>query len=168
MDDTPTANNETREWLRANVLLAGEPRVALPAENGDTPARRGDARALAAAEARAGRTDRALELLMRELAQEKTKRGRFLTQTQLASVMIDAGHDAVALPILEELIGLVEAHHLEDWEAGDVVARPMALLYRALGQVGGDEGTRQNLYLRICRLDPLQAIGFSQQPASGE
>ena len=170
MDDTPTANAETREWLRANVLTAVAGDLAeTPQENGDAPQRRvGDARALALSEARAGRPERAIELLMRELAQEKTKRGRFLTQTQLASIMIDAGHDVVAMPILEELIALVEGHRLEEWEAGDVVARPMSLLYRVLGQTGGDEGTRQQLYLRICRLDPLQAIGFAHQSASGE
>lgn len=169
MDDTPTANVETRAWLRTNVLSAAASEAVAPSENGDAPPRRaGDTNALAAAEARAGRPERAIELLMRQLAQEKTKRGRFLTQTQLASVMIDAGHDVVAMPILEELIALVEGHRLEEWEAGDVVARPMALLYRVLGETGGDDGTRQQLYLRICRLDPLQAIGFAQQPASGE
>jgi type VI secretion system protein ImpA len=169
MDDTPTANTETREWLRANVLGSTTAESGEAPEETEAPQRRvGDGRALAAAEARAGRPERAIELLMRELALEKTKRGRFLTQTQLASIMIDAGHDAVAMPILEELIALVEGHRLEEWEAGDVVARPMALLYRVLGETGGDEGTRQQLYLRICRLDPLQAIGFAQQPASGE
>ena len=170
MDDTPTANAETRQWLQASVMSASAsaPDVGPSSENGDLPQRRpGDARALATAEARAGRPERAIEVLMRELAQEKSKRGRFLTQTHLASIMVDAGHDTVAMPILEELIALIESHRLEEWEAGEVVARPMALLYRVLGQLG-DDGTRQQLYLRICRLDPLQAIGFAQQPASSE
>lgn len=167
MDDTPTANAETRAWLRDRVLGVDEAVPVHASENGDARPRRtggGDARALAAAEVKAGRPERAIELLMRDLAQEKSKRGRFLAQTQLASTMVEAGHDAVAIPILEELLAHIESHRLEEWEAGEIVAQPMAIMYRVLGRTGGDESMRQSLYLRICRLDPLQAIGFAQQP----
>jgi type VI secretion system protein ImpA len=76
--------------------------------------------------------------------------------------MVEAGHDAVATPILEQLIADVESHRLEEWEAGELVAAPMALYYRVLEKTEGDPGTRQSLYLRICRLDPIQAISFRQ------
>jgi type VI secretion system protein ImpA len=75
--------------------------------------------------------------------------------------MVDAGHEAVAKPLLEELIGSIEGHKLEEWEAGDLVAQPLALLYRCLDKLDGDSDTKQSLYLRICRLDPLQAISFA-------
>ena len=163
MDDTSTANPETRAWLEGIVEQPA-------AEEGDAEEatvrvegpRARDARAAAMAEVRGGRTDRAIALLMREAASEKTKRGRFLVQTLLAGIMVEAGHHVVAQPILEELITHLEAHRLEDWEGGDVVARPMALLYRCLEATDGDPAVRQALYLRICRLDPLQAIGFAQ------
>jgi type VI secretion system protein ImpA len=158
MDDTPTANRETREWLTG--LGAAAPNDQEPAVSPELPRSR-DPRAAALAEVRAGRTDRAIALLMREASSEKSHRGRFLLQTELASVMVDAGHHVVAQPILEELLSSVESHRLEEWEAGDVVARPLALLYRCLEKADGDFGTRNALYLRICRLDPLQAIGFS-------
>jgi type VI secretion system protein ImpA len=158
MDDTPTANRETREWLTG--LGAAVPNDQEPAVSPELPRSR-DPRAAALAEVRAGRTDRAIALLMREASSEKSHRGRFLLQTELASVMVDAGHHVVAQPILEELLSSVESHRLEEWEAGDVVARPLALLYRCLEKADGDFGTRNALYLRICRLDPLQAIGFS-------
>jgi type VI secretion system protein ImpA len=163
MDDTPTANLETRRWL----TTIGEPEVAAPepeqrADDGTTePLRARGGRSAAMAEVRAGRTDRAIALLMREAGSEKTRRGRFLVQTELASIMVDGGHHAVAQPILEELMANVESHKLEEWESGDVVARPLALLYRCLERIDGDPGTRQALYLRICRLDPVQAIGFA-------
>jgi type VI secretion system protein ImpA len=169
MDDTPTANAETRTWLRAEILRAGEAPapsdaaadVGAPEDNGAEP-RPKDPFSLAAAEARAGRADRAISILMREAAREKTSRGRFLVQAQLARIMVDAGHEAVATPILEQLIGDVEKHQLENWESGDLVATPMALMYRVLTKTQADETLRQSLYLRICRLDPIQAIGFSQ------
>jgi len=167
MDDTPTANAETRSWLKG-VIQIDERRDGDDAVNGgsdgsnDMPLPRArDGRAAAMAEVRAGRTDRAIALLMREAAAEKSQRGRFLVQTQLASVMVEAGHHPVAQPILEELLTYVETHKLEDWEAGDVVARPLALLYRCLERSDADPVSKQALYLRICRLDPLQAIGFT-------
>jgi type VI secretion system protein ImpA len=169
MDDTPTANAETRGWLRAEILPETE--AAAPdgaSANGGAPEENGgdahgrDPFSLAAAEVRAGRADRAISLLMREAAREKTSRGRFLVQAQLARIMVDAGHEAVAMPILEQLIADVETHQLEQWEAGELVATPMALMYRVLTKTQADEATRQNLYLRICRLDPIQAISFSQ------
>ena len=166
MDDTPTANRETREWLKTIVVAASGATESDDGAESAAPTpelpRGRDPRAAALAEVRAGRTDRAIALLMREASTETSKRGRFLLQTELASVMVGAGHHAVAQPLLEELIGSVESHKLEDWEPGDVVARPLALLYRCLEKADADFGARNALYLRICRLDPLQAIGFSQ------
>jgi len=169
MDDTPAANPETQAWLRARVLSA---ETAMPASDASAPdtsrangrddERPRDARALAMAEVRGGRPDRAIQLLMNEVNREKTRRGRFLLQAELASIMVDAGHEAVALPILEELVSDIETHKLEEWEAGGLVARPMSLLYRCLTKTDGDSRTRQQLYLRICRLDPLQAMSFAQ------
>lgn len=72
--------------------------------------------------------------------------------------MVNAGMEAVALPILRELLGQVEAHRLEDWEAGDTVAEPLSLLYRCLVRLDSDDVSRQELYTRICRLDPVQAL----------
>ena len=161
MDDTPTANRETRAWLQTIVAERAMPDDDGAASAPEIPRGR-DARASALAEVRAGRTDRAIALLMREAASEKSKRGKFLLQTELASVMVSAGHHPVAQPILEEMIASVESHKLEEWESGDIVARPLALLYRCLEKADADYGARNALYLRICRLDPLQAIGFSQ------
>jgi type VI secretion system protein ImpA len=168
MDDTPTANAETRAWLRAQVLTegdvamhAGDTTNGAPEENGGEPRTR-DPVSLATAEVRAGRADRAIALLMREAGREKTSRGRFLLHAELARIMVDAGHHSVATPILEQLIADVESHRLEDWEAGELVAIPMALMYRVLERTEGDPSIKQSLYLRICRLDPIQAISFSQ------
>ena len=165
MDDTPTANVETRAWLRASVLQDGAgsdapDRGGEPDDNGESRGR--DPLSLATAEVRGGRPDRAIALLMREAGRAKTSRSRFLLQAELARIMVDAGHEAVAMPILDQLIADVENHKLEDWEEGEVVAAPMALLYRVLEKTGGDPETRQSLYLRICRLDPIQAISFAQ------
>jgi type VI secretion system protein ImpA len=165
MDDTPTANVETRAWLREAGLTH--------AESSDESSERDvllhvrEPGALAAAEVRAGRPDRAIALLMQEIGREKTARSRFVLQTQLARTMVEAGHHAVAMPVLEELVRHVDEHKLEEWEEGELVAQPLALLYRCLEQVGDDAGLRQSLYLRICRLDPLAAIAFTTASSAG-
>ncbi len=170
MDDTPTANAETRSWLRAEIVIAGHDAAAATSDGdsaGVAPEESADSRvrdpfSLAAAEARAGRADRAISLLTLAAAREKTTRGRFLVQTQLARIMVDAGHEAVATPILEQLIADVDSHGLEQWESGELVATPMVLMYRVLTKTQADESTRQSLYLRVCKLDPIQAISLPQ------
>ncbi|GJG86580.1 hypothetical protein tb265_17610 [Gemmatimonadetes bacterium T265] len=161
MDDTPAAGAETRRWLAAVGLAPASDGAT---SNGLAPADEGAAddapaaytRALAAA--RGGRPERGVALLADALARERSPRGRYLRKTEIAAVMVEAGLDAAATPILEELIELAEAHKLEAWEAGDVVARPIVLLCRCLDRAGGDADARRALYLRACRLDPLEAL----------
>ncbi len=118
-------------------------------------------------EVRAGRPQKGIELLMREAEQEKSERARFLCRSEVAGIMVEAGLEAVAMPILKELVDEIETHKLEDWEAGDVAARPMGLMYRCIQKLGGDAETKENLYRRICRLDPLQAIAFPSGAGAG-
>jgi type VI secretion system protein ImpA len=60
------------------------------------------------------------------------------------------------------MVARVEAHKLEEWEAGDVVAEPLALLHRCLEKLDGDAAARHALYLRVCRLDPVRALAFAR------
>jgi type VI secretion system protein ImpA len=163
MDDSPTANVETRAWLRDNGLLDAGDEPDLP----ETPSSRGRPRSRrdpyeqAMERVRAGDTDRAVDLLMREASQEKSERARFLRRSQAASIMVDARLEAVAMPILQEMLEQIDKHDLEEWESGETVAQALGLLYRCMSGLGEDESTREALYLRVCRLDPIQAIRFN-------
>lgn len=164
MDDSPTANGETRGWLRQEGFLKA-PRD----EDDDIPApRRGerDVLHLARERVKAGQPQKAVELLMREAAQEKSPRARFLRRAQAAEIMLDHGLAAVARPILREMLDRIDEHKLENWEAGETIARPMGLLYRTLELLGDDERIKEDLYLRVCRLDPMQAINFGMTGGS--
>jgi type VI secretion system protein ImpA len=123
-------------------------------------ARGRDAFDLARGELGQGRPNRAIELLMADLAREQSPRGRFVRQTQIAYIMVEAGLHSVARPILQRLIETIDEKTLEQWESGPVVAQPLALMCRILDQVGDDMGVRPEYYLRVCRLDPLQAIAL--------
>jgi len=169
MDGLPTASPETRNWLRAEFAGAQPDEVAITAEaepaagpivslasaNGRDPAYD---RALG--EVRAGRPQKAIEFLLRELDREKSARGRFLRQAQLTRIMVEAGFEAIARPILDEMMQRMETHRLEEWEAGPLLAQPLAALYQCLAKTGEDSSRQQQLYLKICRLDPVQAMNF--------
>ena len=180
MDDTPTANSETRTWLRNELSgVDAAPTVEVPADQGEGPVvpadgkRTRDAYDRAMMEVRAGRPEKGVELLMREVAQEKSERAKFLRRAQVAGIMVDAGMEEVALPILRDLLQHVETHQLETWEAGETVARPLSLLQRCLVKAEGESEQARDLYLRVCRLDPMQAMAWpksaeaaASQPAS--
>jgi type VI secretion system protein ImpA len=100
---------------------------------------------------------------MHECTRERSARGRFIRQTQIASIMVEAGLEAVAQPILNRLIEQIDEHKLEEWESGALIALPLVLACRCIDKLEGSADTRWEYYLRICRLDPLQAIAL--QPA---
>jgi type VI secretion system protein ImpA len=193
MDETPTANEETRAWIAEEVLdetpspsETVETADAMPsdgtellavaldadhrtAEQGGLARARarhpaaptaGDSFDLALAELRGGRPQRAIELLTVELQRERSPRGRFLRQTQLAFIMVEAGLTAVAFPILQQLLERVDEQKLDQWESGPLVAQPLALMYRVLKARNMNESEQEQLYLRICRLDPIQALAL--------
>lgn len=172
MDDTPTANAETAAWLKEEVsppaaipdaqpVYTPPPSMeAFPAGNGATPTP--DVFELAMQAARSGRPQEGIELLMREMAQERTGRARFQRKAQLAQLCVTTGHDGIAYPILQELAAEIERRKLEDWEAPDTLAQPLALLYRCLAKANATPEERQKLYSWLCRLDPLQALSVGR------
>jgi len=171
MDDMPTAGPSTVTWLREEQLAgegaaeASEPAPRPAPAPAAAPSRdRTLERALS--EVRAGRTQAALELLKREHDRERSPRGRFLRQVQLAKVMLEAGLAAVATPTLEQLVSQIDTLQLESWEEGTFVAEPLALLYRCLQRTDGDPSFMQTLYLRLSRLDPMLAIAVGETAPS--
>ena len=166
MDDSPTANRETRLWLQEDVGFAefsdeaeaeleGKQRAAKPIR---------DAWQRAQEKARAGQPRKAIELLMEAAARESSERTRFIRRGQAAGIMVDASMEAVAMPILREMLAQIDEHKLEEWEEGEVLSGPMGLLYHCMGKLEGDSDARRSLYLRVCKVDPMQAIRFNAGP----
>jgi type VI secretion system protein ImpA len=163
LDDTPTANPDTQRWLSAAIV--GDDAASAPVPAG--AAAGGGAHARALAFARQGETQRAVELLVREAAGEGSERGRFLRRTEAASIMVEAGLEHVALPILHEILAQIETHQLERWEDGPTVALPLDLAFRCIAATRPDDSDLDELYLRICRLDPLRAMHLRPTMADG-
>jgi type VI secretion system protein ImpA len=165
-DDSPTANAETRAWLRQQGLLpeGGAPvadEVPLP-----RPRSRVDVAERARELGRVGKPERAVELLMAEAAQERSARGRFLRRTQAAALLVESGKETVALPILEQISDLIDQHTLEGWEEAGTIAEPLGLLYRCR-IAEGNGAAAYALYERICRLDPMLALRLGPPDVAG-
>jgi type VI secretion system protein ImpA len=166
LDDTPTANRETQEWLNT-FCHAEESAMRTPVwtpaiETSDEPQSEGEAQpdtfALAMQAASSGRKQEAVELLAAEIERQNSGRGRFQRKLQLAQVCLAVNQETIAHSILEELASTIEKHDLEHWEAPDLVAHALALLWGCLNRNGADEEIKHRLYARICRIDPLQAL----------
>jgi type VI secretion system protein ImpA len=119
-----------------------------------------DAYDLAMQAASGGRAEEALNILSREVAHERSGRGRFLRKIQLAQICMATGNSAIGSPILQELAEEIERRALHEWESADLVAQPLALLYRCLDNAEETAGQKRKLYERICRLDPSRALGL--------
>lgn len=170
MDDTPTANAETRAWIRellqepADAIPAGTGAAAggaLASSNGHTAGWQRkfiDSYALATEALRTGEEQKAFEILRTEIERQRSGRGRFQRRLQLVQLCVATGKDAIAQPILEDLIAAIENHKLDDWEDREVVAGALALIMKASKRIQGDAKEKQKLFERICRLDPVQAL----------
>jgi type VI secretion system protein ImpA len=167
-DDTPTANPETQKWLEEMVLpkppepvvveVQAEPEPATyaqPTSEGETapPDVLDTARELMAR----GHLAQALQLLMRDAAQQPSGRARFQRRLQIAQLCVGAGQGKVAYPVLEELVKEIDQRQLEEWEATDMIAPPLALLLKCLD--GTENGSlRDTVFARLCRIDPIAAM----------
>lgn len=175
-DDTPTANSETQGWLEEMVIQKPPEPVAEEAEPEPepepviyTPPAESDHEGEAAAPdvfevakdlMSEGRLNQAVQLLMRDAAQQPSGRARFQRRLQVAQMCASAGQDKVAYPVLEELVKEIDDRRLEEWEASDMIAPPLALLLRYLEEAGND-GAREAVFARLCRIDPIIAMDVS-------
>lgn len=173
-DDTPTANPETQRWLEETVLpKPPEPVVVeAPAEPEPEPVRVApepvsetdeaappDAMDLAQDLIRQGKLPQAIQLLMRDAAQQPSGRARFQRRLQVAQLCVGAGQKKVAHPVLEELVNEIEQRKLEEWEASEMLSPPLALLLQCLES---DAAAREELFTKLCRIDPTAALDIPQ------
>jgi len=163
-DDTPAANNETQAWITQKILPPppappvaphAAPAAAVASGNGSAPP---DVHELAQQAVRSGRIQDAVELLSREIAQERSGRARFHRKIQLAGLCLSAKREDIAYPILAELAEEIDRRKLEEWEESSALAHPLALLFRCMDKLGYDEAAKQKIYQKICRLDPVQVL----------
>jgi type VI secretion system protein ImpA len=170
LDDTPAANADTRAWLEqldgtsAAVATVPEPDTAstVLASNGHRSStwleKAADPYVLARDAQKAGQSERAFEIMRREIGRQTSGRGRFERTLQLVELCVAAGKDAIAQPLLDDIASAIEVHKLDDWEDKEMVARALATLMTTSKKFQQNAPERQKLFERICRLDPVRAL----------
>jgi len=150
-----SANNTTFEL--PDFKLEEQPPI-LAAEEVFPPALPGDEFDDAIRTVRDGRITDGLQVISQKLATEKCGRARFRRRTQLAHLLILAGHQGIAKPLLDELADEIQQKRLEEWEEAEAVAYPLELLVKCLGKNPEHAERRTQLYARLCRIDPVRAM----------
>ena len=174
-DDTPTANPETQKWLEEMVIPKPPEPVIVEVQREPEPepvyaqqhAQQAEesapdildtARELMAR----GHLPQALQLLMRDAAQQPSGRARFQRRLQMAQLCVGAGQGKVAYPVLDELVKEIDQRQLEEWEATEMIAPPLALLLKCLDDSAENNGLRESVFNRLCRIDPIAAMDVSR------
>jgi type VI secretion system protein ImpA len=169
LDDTPAANPETKAWLK-NLQDTPDSTLVRGSE-GDAPSNTGsngaatwlsqsaDAYVLAKEALTAGHEDKAFAIMRAEIARQRSGRGRFRRTMQLIDLVVAAGKDAIAQPLLDDVAAMIETHKLDAWEDPELVASDLLKLMRNSKKIQGSSGEKQKMFERICRLDPVQALG---------
>jgi len=171
LDDTPTANSETKAWLKqlkerpaatsAAQQAEGENAAAPSAGQSPAPswpAKATDSYALAQEALKAGQAEKAFEIMQKEIAAQRSGRGRFERKLQMVQLCIAAGKDTIAQPLLDDLAVAIDNHKLEDWEDKEMVAAALATVMTLSKKIQGNAVEKQKLFERICRLDPVRAL----------
>ena len=168
LDDTPTANAETRAWLGQ---LNAPQQAAQPAEEeqagGADPDPKGsqgwlaqtaDAFVLAKEALAAGQEEKAFSIMRAAVVRQRSGRLRYRRNMQLVELAIAAGKVSIVQPLLEDLAAAIENHKLDAWEDPETIAGDLLKLMRNSKKIQGNESEKQKLFERICRLDPVRAL----------
>lgn len=179
-DDTPSASMETQSWLRALHPQGSEDGAETKASaamlasfvhtsmggNGNGGSKM-DAFAQALALLKGGRSPEAISLLARDAEEQPSGRLRFERRLQTAELCLQAGHTAVAQPLLADLTAELERRTLEGWESSSLLGKPLALMIRCLDLGSGSAENRAALFARLCRLDPVAAATLDRPESGG-
>ena len=177
LDDTPAANGETRAWLLQLIRPASKPH---PARDGESPSevtaeaassyaesapepswpsKTADSYAVATEALKAGQEKRAFDIMQQEIARQTSGRGRFQRKLQLIQLCVASGKDAIAQPLLDDVAAAFENHKLDEWEDRELVADALTALMNLSRRIQDDSSEKQKIFERICRLDPVRALG---------
>jgi type VI secretion system protein ImpA len=163
MDDSPAANADTQAWLRELLQEhTGAPSGATTERDSlrEEPFRRKfvDPFEEAKTALKSGDADRAFLVMRDEITRQHSGRGKFLRKLQLVKLCVSAGKEAIAQPILEDLIAAFDAHKVEEWEERETVAEALLTIMSTSKRIQSDSKEKQKYFDRICRLDPVKAL----------
>jgi type VI secretion system protein VasJ len=158
-DGSSVADARTQDWLKLEVRGAAGASAMMSTEDEEAERRLAKVRQMSLE----GRLSEAVALAIGIANRAGDARGRFRGYLVAGKTAMDAGKAQVARPLLEGLLEHVERHQLEVWEPGLCVIL-YASLVRCLRVIGGSS-REQELFDKLCRLDPAAAMGLDTDDA---
>lgn len=159
-DGSAVADARTQDWLKLEVRGASGASAMMSTEDEEAERRLAKVRQMALE----GRLSEAVALAIGIANRAGDPRGRFRGYLVAGKTAMDAGKAQVARPLLEGLLEHVERHQLEVWEPALCVTL-YASLVRCLRVIGGSS-KEQELFDKLCRLDPAAAMGLDMDEGS--
>jgi len=114
---------------------------------------------------RTGQIDKGLAEMTRLAAAEPNGRARFQRKLLLAEICWSTKRERLARTILEELAEQIDTFKLEAWESPALIGAVWSRLYRCYkDEKAGtaDPDKAATFFLRLCRLDPWQALACGE------
>jgi hypothetical protein len=99
---------------------------------------------------------------MERLAALEYGRAKFLRKLGLAEICLANSRQRLAVKVLEQLSEQIESRNLTDWESPELIGRVWGNLYRCYLRDPSRESEAADLYHKLCRLDPWQAIRWGE------
>jgi len=159
-DGTPFADEGTKTWIEEEQAKVGGSggggggSQKVDEEEQELKARFEEARELVTG----GKVGEGLGLAMQLARRGSDARARYRARLEIAGMALKGGKSDLARPLLEGLVAEAEAHGLEHWEP-ELAARTYELLLKArAGVKGPSQPTDQEVFDRLCRLDPAAAF----------
>jgi len=165
-DGTPFADPQTQAWLAeeaAKYRVGSKASAAINREDEEIAARFAEAQQLSSN----GRVADGLSLGLALAERAPDARLRFRARLGVAKMAIDAAKHDLARGMLEQMLHDVERHGLETWEPATCATLYSQLLVatrevsRAKGETPELTVRQQQLFDKLCRLDPAAAIRLS-------
>jgi type VI secretion system protein VasJ len=177
-DGTPFADGQTRSWIESEIL-GGEGKGA-PASLGPAPSQGiedegfEEVKSKAKALINEGKLKEGIGLFHKALSESPSKKSRFLITLEMSRTCLESNQIKMAVSYLEKLDDEIRRFSLEEWEpalSGETLQTYWFSLGKQFQEIKppSPEIAKQieEVYKRICRLDPMAAIDLDQKKKGG-
>lgn len=150
-DGTPFADAETVRWIEGECVGCGSVETSLASA---TPAEQLPEGLLPS-----------VQFLQKQITHASSGAQRFDVQLRLTELLLANARSDIAMPIIEQLLGAMDAHRLVEWQP-ELCQRALRLAVQTARAAELDATRRTELYSRVCQLSPADAVQLGPESLS--
>jgi type VI secretion system protein VasJ len=163
-DGTLFANDDTRQWLQSVAHPSAAPaRPAARSEDGNVETLVDLQIQEAMKLVRDNKIASALDMFSARINVASTVRERFAWELGLCRLLVTAKKTRLAVPYIQDILAMIDAHRLEKWEP-DLAVEALVVAFTGLRSQGDkkDEPLQETVLNRIAALNPSKALELMQ------